>query len=143
MAEMTLGQKQREFSLMLAALITYAYHEGYEISMGEVFRSDEQAEINSLGFSGREKLATMIENVFSTLARKLRNNGKGGGIPNSAHGNSLAADLRLFKDGVYLTNSEDYRFLGDKWKSLHRLNRWGGDFPGDGNHFSMEHGGVK
>ena len=62
----------------------------------------------------------------------------------------LAIDLDLFKDGegfemgckVYLTKTEDHRKLGEFWESLHPLCRWGGRF-GDGNHYSLEHGGVK
>jgi hypothetical protein len=36
-----------------------------------------------------------------------------------------------------VADSEVYRPAGEYWKSLHPLNRWGGDIPGDGNHFSM------
>ena len=31
---MTLGQKQRKFTLMLATLIAYLYEQGYELSLG-------------------------------------------------------------------------------------------------------------
>ncbi len=38
----------------------------------------------------------------------------------------------------------DYKVLGDKWKTMHSLARWGGDFRrADGGHFSLEHNGVK
>jgi len=67
------------------------------------------------------------------------------GHPKSLHRQRLAIDLNLFKDGAYLTNTEDYKPLGDYWKSLHALNRWGGDFKNnpDGNHFSVEHEGMR
>ncbi len=71
------------------------------------------------------------------------------GIVNSTHCHFLAADmvLDLMVDGAwsYQTGSAAYGFLGDHWKTLHEDFRWGGDFHPrpDGNHFSMEHNGVK
>ena len=62
-------------------------------------------------------------------------------MKNSLHYDGLAKDIILYKDGNYLVVSSEYHFAGEYWKSLHALNRWGGDFPGDGNHFSMEDGG--
>lgn len=59
---------------------------------------------------------------------------------NSNHYIKLAADLNLFNDGEYLTETEDHRLLGEFWESLHPDNRWGGRFN-DGNHYSMEHNG--
>lgn len=63
------------------------------------------------------------------------------GKPDSNHKKYLAIDLDLFKDGKYLKKTEDHRPLGEYWKSLHPLCRWGGDF-GDGNHYSFIHGGM-
>ena len=34
---MTLGQRQRKFTLMAAHLIVYAYDQGYEISFGDAY----------------------------------------------------------------------------------------------------------
>lgn len=65
-----------------------------------------------------------------------------GGHPKSNHINKLAADIDLFWDGQYLTETEHHTELGEFWKGLHPLCRWGGDF-GDGNHYSLEHNGVK
>ena len=64
----------------------------------------------------------------------------------SLHPLRLAIDLNLFKRSgerwVYQTASTAHKELGEFWKSLHPLNRWGGDFSApDGNHYSMEHGG--
>jgi len=65
-----------------------------------------------------------------------------GHMKGSLHYIRLAQDFCLFKNDSYLTNSGDYFQLGQYWKSLHPLNRWGGDFSNpDGNHFSMEHEG--
>lgn len=58
----------------------------------------------------------------------------------SLHFIGLAKDFELFKDGVYLTRTEDYATLGTFWESLG--NTWGGRF-GDGNHFSISHEGKK
>ena len=54
----------------------------------------------------------------------------------------LAIDLNLFRDGAFLQSSEDHRALGEWWEKQHPLARWGGRFM-DGNHYSLEHGGVK
>lgn len=64
-------------------------------------------------------------------------------MANSLHYIGLAKDLICYRGGEYLTSTEDYRELGDMWKSMHPLARWGGDFPDDGGHFSFEHNGVK
>jgi hypothetical protein len=65
-----------------------------------------------------------------------------GHMKGSLHYSRLAIDLNLFKDGKYLSKTEDYKRAGEAWKSLHPDNRWGGDFKSaDGNHFSMAHEG--
>jgi len=61
------------------------------------------------------------------------------GHPKSLHKRRLAADLNLFKDGVYLKDTEDYRLLGEFWESLG--GSWGGRIN-DGNHFSLSHDGM-
>jgi hypothetical protein len=62
-----------------------------------------------------------------------------GHIKNSLHYQRLAIDLNLFIDGVYITGEDPAWYsLGDYWKSLDPLCRWGGDIKGkrDFNHFS-------
>jgi hypothetical protein len=54
------------------------------------------------------------------------------GSRSSRHKSRLAIDLNLFKDGVYLTSTEDHRELGEYWESLGGI--WGGRFN-DGNHY--------
>lgn len=99
---MTLGEKQRKFSFMVAQLIFYAYAKGYEITLGDAYA-------------------------------------KTGHIPNSFHYKRLAIDLNLFKDGVYLTKSEDHTELGEYWESIGGT--WGGRFrKKDGNHYSFMEG---
>ncbi|MTC70022.1 MULTISPECIES: M15 family metallopeptidase [Providencia] len=110
---MTLGEKQRKFTRMLADLIIFAYDKGYAISLGEAERTPECAALNAK---------------------------KGTGIKNSLHTMRLAVDLNLFKDGVYLSKTTDHQLLGEYWESIGGT--WGGRFN-DGNHYSLEHNGVK
>jgi len=65
---------------------------------------------------------------------------KDGHMKNSLHYDRLAADLNLFKDGVYLKRTSDHRILGEYWESIG--GSWGGRFS-DGNHYSLEHEGRK
>lgn len=111
---MTLGQKQRKFTRMIADLIVFAYSRGYELTFGDAFRDPR---------------------LHGELGTK-----KGYGHPKSAHKHRLAVDLNLFKDGQYLAGTEDHRELGEYWESMGGA--WGGRFE-DGNHYSLEHGGVK
>ena len=60
--------------------------------------------------------------------------------PTSLHRLSLAVDLLLFVDGVYQTETEAYRAIGEKWESLG--GSWGGRW-GDGNHLSLSYGGYR
>lgn len=115
---MTLGERQRVFTRLVGKLIEHAYSVGYELTFGETYRTPEQAALNAKA---------------------------GTGIANSLHGMRLAIDLNLFKDGAYLSSSEDHRPLGEFWKTLHPECRWGGDFKPrpDGNHYSLEYGGIK
>ena len=114
---MNLGEKQRRFTELVSRLISWASDEGYELTFGEAYRTPEQAALNAA---------------------------KGSGISNSLHTLRLAIDLNLFLDGVYQKDSAAYEPLGEYWKSLDPEARWGGDFSRpDGNHFSLEHNGVK
>lgn len=112
---MTLGERQRQFPPMLAKLIQFAYGAGYELTLGEAHRTAEQASWDAQ---------------------------QGKGIARSLHIIRLAIDLNLFKDKVYLVDTEDYRPLGEYWESLG--GSWGGRFKKpDGNHFSLTWQGVR
>jgi len=52
-------------------------------------------------------------------------------------------DFNLFINGRYQDKSEAYLPLGEYWESLG--GSWGGRFKSnpDGNHFSLEHNGVR
>ena len=53
----------------------------------------------------------------------------------SFHYKRLAIDLNLFKDGKYLTKTEDHKPLGEFWEKIGGT--WGGRFRDlDGNHYS-------
>ena len=61
---------------------------------------------------------------------------------NSLHGKRLAIDLNLFRNGEYLTTTEAHLPLGEFWERLGGT--WGGRFSKpDGNHYSLEHEGVR
>ncbi|EOV4132889.1 M15 family metallopeptidase, partial [Yersinia enterocolitica] len=105
----------QQFTTMVARLITYASEQGYGLTFGEAWRTPEQARLNAQ---------------------------KGSGIANSLHCQRLAVDFNLFIDGEYQTRTEAYRPLGEFWESIGGA--WGGRFKRpDGNHFSLEHNGVR
>lgn len=109
---MKLSERQRIFARNVARLIEFIYDRGYECTLGEAWRTKEQAEWYA---------------------------SRGLGVNNSLHCVRLAIDLNLFKDGVYLTKTEDYEFAGTFWLALHVENTWGGA-GNDGNHFAMARG---
>lgn len=115
---MTLSEKQQTFTKNIGLLIGWAYANGYAMTFGDAYRDPRLAALNAQ---------------------------QGKGIVKSLHTQRLAVDFNLFKAGVYLPKSEDYRPLGEYWKTLDPLNRWGGDFKPvpDGNHFSMTDGGIQ
>lgn len=114
----TLAPKRRTFTLNIAKLIIWGNQQGYGLAMDQVKRTQAEANANAA---------------------------LGSGIAHSLHLIGLAADILLYDSGgEYQKNAETYKPLGDYWKNLHELNRWGGDFKSqDANHFSMEYNGVK
>lgn len=114
--DLSLGQKQRQFTRMIAQLIEYAYSQGYELTFGDAYRDPRLH--GAFGKSG------------------------GYGSSTSVHKQRLAVDFNLFKDGEYLSKTSDHKFLGTYWEGLG--GEWGGRFSfGDGNHYSLEHNGYK
>ena len=116
---MKLIEKQHKFVMHVADLIIFAIAQGYDFSLGEAYRSKEEA---------------------ARLA------GLGLGIKNSLHTQRLAIDFNLFRDGQYLSATEDYRLLGEYWEAQSHPPdyecAWGGRFN-DGGHFSIAHGGRR
>lgn len=112
----TLREKQSRFAREIPRLIDKAIALGYEVTIGDAYRDPR---------------------VFGALGVKL-----GYGHPKSAHKNRLALDLNLFRDGVFLDSTEAHRPLGEWWEAQGEGHKWGGRFN-DGNHYSIEHGGIK
>lgn len=110
----TLRQKQSRFVLMKAKLILWAYRQGYELTDGDAYRDPR--------VHGKQGVKASYSE------------GK------SAHKHRLAQDFNLFKDGVFLSRTEDHLPLGLQWEAMGGT--WGGRFN-DGNHYSLEHGGIK
>lgn len=111
---MTLRQKQSKFARMVADLILKAYELGYEVTLGDAFRDPR---------------------LHGEVGVK-----KGYGHSKSAHKQRLAIDLNLFKDGKFLGSTEAHKPLGEWWEA--QGGAWGGRFN-DGNHYSLEHEGIK
>ncbi|MBC4010444.1 M15 family metallopeptidase [Morganella morganii] len=114
---MSMVDKQNTFTGMVAKLIVFAQSKGYKLTFGEAYRTPEQAKLNAKA---------------------------GSGISNSLHTQRLAVDFNLFDaSGKWLTATSDFTELGEYWESLG--GSWGGRFKTrpDGNHFSLEHNGVR
>ena len=115
---MTLGQKQRHFSICAANLILKANELGYEITLGDAYRDPR---------------------IFGPYGQKMAY-----GRSRSNHKLRLAIDLNLFRDGKYLTSTDHHKPLGEWWESTYEEYgaSWGGRFN-DGNHYSFEHKGSR
>lgn len=111
---MSLRAKQSKLVLMVAQLIAFATEQGYELSFGDAYRDPR---------------------LHGDVGVK-----KGYGHPKSCHKLRLAVDFNLFKDGRFLPSTEDHRPLGEFWESIGGT--WGGRFN-DGNHYSLEHEGMR
>ena len=99
---------------MVARLIDHAYEHGYELTFGDAYRDPRVH--GHIGFK------------------------EGYGRRDSLHKERLAIDLNLFRDGKYLTQTEDHRPLGEFWEAIG--GSWGGRFH-DANHYSLEHKGRR
>ena len=118
---MSLVAKQWKFLRNVAKLIAYADSLGWVLTGGELYRTMDQQKIY------------MRNGQSKTL--------------NSRHLSRLAIDLNLFINGKYVTNTDQYKPLGDFWRTLDERNVWGGDWNNngsmqdesflDGNHFEM------
>ncbi|QEE51038.1 M15 family metallopeptidase [Flavobacterium alkalisoli] len=105
-------KKQSIFLKNVALLILWAYENGYELTAGELLRTEEQQQIY------------LKKGLTKTT--------------HSRHQDKLAIDLNLFVNGVYQSQREPYKPLAEKWKSLHPDNVAGYDWGWDANHFEMK-----
>jgi hypothetical protein len=113
---MTLNDKQVLFTSLLGQLLQWCDRYGYPVILAEAYRTPEQAALYAK---------------------------QGKGIKNSVHTKKLAADLFAVVDGRVTWEHGSYEPIGRKWKSLHELCRWGGDFKNrDCVHFSLWHNGI-
>lgn len=121
----TIGQKQRWFMRKLPRLLDKAFELGMELTGGDLFRDPR---------------------VHGAVGVKM-----GYGHPKSAHKNKLAIDLNLFRDSDgdgdldFQETTEAHRQLGEWWEAQAEPGYktcWGGRFN-DGNHYSVEHDGVR
>lgn len=110
----TLRQKQSRFAYMVSRLIARIQSEGYECTLGDAYRDPRS--------HGPQGIGGPYGRRFS--AHKLR----------------LAIDLNLFRDGVYLDTTHSHRIFGEWWEL--QGGTWGGRWN-DGNHYSLEHEGIK
>lgn len=107
-------ERQFQFAEMLPGLLIKARELSFRVTLGEAYRTPEQAALNA----------------------KTRK-----GIAMSLHTDRLAIDLHLFTlGGRYLTSTDAHRSLGEWWESVGGT--WGGRF-GDGNHYSLAFRGRK
>lgn len=112
--KLSLREKQSQFVWMIGELIAFAKKNGYELTFGDAYRDPR---------------------LHGEMGVK-----KGYGRSMSCHKVRLAVDFNLFKDGKFLSTSEDHKPLGEFWESIG--GSWGGRFD-DGNHYSLEHEGHK
>jgi len=112
-----MSKLQEEFAQSAAKLIAKATEMGFTVTMGEAWRTPQQAQWNA---------------------------DHGTGIAHSLHTERLAIDLNFFQGGAYVTDGSRIAPVGAWWKSLGSNYRWGGDFQHlpDGNHFSLSPDGV-
>lgn len=113
---MTLREARSKFSLCLARLLLKAEELGYEIAIDEVTDRITKKDPTTDHMKG------------------------------SLHEIGLAADLNLYKNGLYLSKTEDHQGLGEYWEQMGKEKGlplcWGGRF-GDGNHYAFAWEGRK
>jgi|SRR6185369_221422 len=107
---MKLQEQQARFAECVAQLIDFIFASGYSCTLGEAYRTPEQAKLYAE---------------------------EGKGIIKSLHRQRLAIDLNIFSlQGDYMSESDEYEKFGVFWENLDHQNRWGGRFQRkDGNHF--------
>jgi hypothetical protein len=99
---MSLVPEQAAFLLDACKLIQFATAQGFVVTGGELYRTQEQQQL-----------------YFNTGKSKTMN---------SNHLKRLAIDLNFIKDGVLCYEKKLLEPLGAFWEKLHPANRWGGHF---------------
>lgn len=111
---MSLGKHQEAFAKDAEKLLRYLHQNGYDVRIGEAYRTQEQQEL----YLKQGKSKTM----------------------NSRHLKKCAIDLFIFKNGSWLQSKKDLQEIGDFWESLDALNSWGGNWKSflDTPHFERK-----
>jgi len=91
---------QSDFVQDLAKLITFAFENGIELTVGEAYRTAEQQQI----YMNTGKTKTL----------------------NSLHLVRQAMDFNFFIGGKLTYEKKDVEILGKFWEGLSPLNQWGG-----------------
>lgn len=104
---MTLSERQQVFTFNIHQLIEFAYKNGFKLTFGEVYRTEEQQKI-----------------YFDTGRSKTMN---------SRHLQRLAVDFNIFIDNRLINDPLTIQPLGNFWVTLNLDNVWGGDWDRDGS----------
>jgi hypothetical protein len=130
---MSKSDKQWIFLQNVALLILFAKEQGFKLTGGELKRTTSQQLLYLFG----KTLEAVSGFLRVTTGRKLTKTMK------SDHLNAMAIDLNIFYD-IDGDGKKDYnppkeisKILGEKWKSYHSDNYWGGDWGWDTPHFGM------
>ncbi|RLI44530.1 hypothetical protein DRO61_12055 [Candidatus Bathyarchaeota archaeon] len=119
--------EQSIFLHNVAKLILWAFEQGYELTGGELHRTEDQQQLYYYGFSIEETNGNLYLLQGEKKTKTL----------NSKHKNKLAVDLNLFINGKYITEGEKFAPLAAYWSKLDRRNESGSDWNYDHNHFQM------
>ena len=141
---MSLLEKRIEFTNCVFRLGTFANSFGFKTILDQAMRTEREARWNA------EHCAMQLAD--GRCEREHHHSLHGSephqhtfrpiGIINSTHRSGLAIDMYLIAYGKISNEPSVYALLGEYWKSLHPLARWGGDFmKEDLGHFSFEHNG--
>mgnify|MGYP001568947477 FL=1 len=97
---MTLSEKQRKFSKLLAEFILKIYDMGFEVTFGHVYRDTDTQK-------------RMVEAGLSKIMQ-------------SKHCDRLAVDFNIWVGKQYTSDPQAYRPLGELWEKMG--GSWGGRF---------------
>ncbi|WP_456403229.1 hypothetical protein [Hydrogenimonas sp.] len=122
---MASSNEQWEFLKDIAKLIVWADENGYKMTAGEGYRTQDQQNLYYYG------LETRVNNgdVF------LVNTKPKSKVPVSRHQDRMAHDFNISVNGELTYDADRLRPIGEYWKSLHPKNVWGGDWGWDAGHF--------
>lgn len=133
---MTLLEARIEFTRCLGKLLTEFSH--LDLLVAETLRDSRTAQWNAthcrVVVGGKR-----CEQLLDAHPRGVGHSFRPIGIAKSTHTLGLAVDLYVIREGEIDNAKGSYSPLGNRWKELHSLARWGGDFQGfpDLGHFSF------